>query len=51
MRVIDVAEILEHWHAGRKMVELSTSLCRTGPRGGRWHARTSDDRRVQLGPV
>jgi len=26
MKVIDVAEILEHWHAGRKMVELSTSL-------------------------
>jgi transposase len=26
MKVIDVAEILEHWHAGRKMVELSASL-------------------------
>jgi transposase len=26
MKVIDVAEILEHWHAGRKMVELSSSL-------------------------
>ena len=26
MKVIDVAEILEHWHAGRRMVELSTSL-------------------------
>jgi hypothetical protein len=26
MKVIDVAEILEHWHAGRRMVELSSSL-------------------------
>jgi hypothetical protein len=26
MKVIDVAEILEHWHAGRRMVELSASL-------------------------
>jgi transposase len=26
LKVIDVAEILEHWHAGRKMVELSASL-------------------------
>src|SRR5271167_1768719 len=26
MKVIDVAEILEHWHAGKKMVELSSSL-------------------------
>jgi transposase len=26
MKVIDVAEILEHWHAGKKMVELSASL-------------------------
>jgi hypothetical protein len=26
MKVIDVAEILEHWHAGRKMVDLSASL-------------------------
>jgi DNA-binding CsgD family transcriptional regulator len=26
MKVIDVAEVLEHWHAGKKMVELSSSL-------------------------
>ena len=26
MKVIDVAEILEHWHAGRRMIELSSSL-------------------------
>ena len=26
MKVIDVAEILEHWHAGRRMGELSSSL-------------------------
>jgi transposase len=26
MKVIDLAEILEHWHAGRRMVELSSSL-------------------------
>ena len=33
MKVIDVAEILEHWHAGKKMVELST-LARGGPKDG-----------------
>ena len=33
MKVIDVVEILEHWHAGRKMVELS-ALARGGPKDG-----------------